>query len=161
MSEQPTRPELPSGYTEARSLEVPLKISPEQFPWLDKPQDLQLARCTLQDGESFYLASAIGTHPKLVESAEGMNPHQKRNTDNMFYSRVPEVVKQGFSHHAETMPEPTTAFAIFVLRNRGGQRVYFARPTLELPQGMEKLPLIIRLGACDKNQQGKTLSVFK
>lgn len=161
MSEQlTTKADIPSGYTEVISLPEPLRAGPETLPWLKAETDLQIAECTLQDGTKFYLGSAIATHPSLVNSAEGMTDKQRRNTDNMLYSRLPELVTQGYSPLVETLPEPVTKFPILVMRNKGGQRVYCGRTTYQAPEDDVARPLIIRLGACDKNRQGDTLNVL-
>lgn len=108
----------------------------------------------------FLLASAVGTSDKLIEAANGMTKQQRENADNMFYSRIPEVVCRGYSPNVETLPSPVTKFSIHVMRNKGGQRVYFARVMLGIPEEQVTGPTILRLAVCDKNKQALVMSVL-
>ena len=155
-----TEPELPSGYEASRQIPETGAITPEQLPWLDGPMDLSIAEVTLQSGDTFYLASAIGGNKDLVQAAEGMTDHQRRITDNMFYSRLPEYVQNGFTQAADSVPDPPTDTPILAFKNKGGQRVYFTTLTVALkgthdPEtGREReVKIITRLAACDKNRQ--------
>lgn len=151
---------LPSGYESTQSLEHPLTIGPDVLPWLKEPYHLAVAECTLSSGETFYLASAIGSHPKLIQAAEAMTDDQRVNTDNMLYSRLPNLLSDGYHPHIEAYPSPATSFPIKTMRNNGGQRVYFSRLTHSQGPGDEPKPLILRLAACDKNKQGLIFSVL-
>jgi hypothetical protein len=160
MSEKPIRPNMPSGYENSHSLEQTVSVDDGVLPWLKGPYDLKITECTLQSGEIFLLSSAVGTSPKLVEAAQAMTDSQLKITDNMFYSRIPTVVSQRYSPSVETMPSTATEFPISVMRNKGGQRVYFARINLGLPQEQNYGPTIVRLGVCNKNKQGAVMSVL-
>ncbi len=157
-------PKMPSGYESSMLLEAKAMVDERTLPWLKEPVELSVSECQLQGGDRFLVASAVGTHPKLVEAADAMTEGQKQNTDNMFYSRIPEVISKGFSPSVETMPKPSIDFPIHVMRNNGGQRVYFARIGLGLEQEQNLGPVVVRLSVCDKNKQGlvmKVLSGFK
>jgi hypothetical protein len=151
---------MPSGYETSYGLRETTVVDANVLPWLTEPRELSVSMCTMQSGEAFLLASAVGTSPKLVDAANGMTERQQRNTDNMFYSRVPEVVSRGYSPNVETMPSPATDFPIYVMRNPGGQRVYFARIALGIAEEKDTGPTIVRLAVCDKNTQGKVMSVL-
>jgi hypothetical protein len=153
-------PNLPSGYESSESLNRDVRIDGDTLPWLSEPYNVSLSRCTLQTGETFLIASVIGTNPKLIEAANGMNEGQQRNTDNMLYSRIPTFLSQGYSPAVETMPDPITNFPIGVMRNKGGQRVYFARIRLGVPEEDISGPTIIKLAVCDKNKQAKVMSAL-
>jgi hypothetical protein len=160
MSEKSIIPNMPSGYEDSVSLEQTVLVDGNILPWLNRPYDLKVAECTLQSGEKFLLSSAVGTSPKLVEAAHAMTDSQLKITDNMFYSRIPTVISQGYSPSVETMPSTSTDFPIGVMRNKGGQRVYFARVNLGIPQEQAYGPTIVRLGVCDKNKQENVMSVL-
>jgi hypothetical protein len=160
MTEQaPQSPRMPSGYESSLTLPEQVFVDQDILPWVEEPFPLTISEFTLQGGESFKMASAIGSHQKLIEAAKAMTEGQRRNTDNMFYSRIPIVVSQGYSPNVETMQNPTTDFPIFVMRNNGGQRVYFGRTNLNVG-GRESEPVIIRLAACDKNKQALVMPVL-
>lgn len=150
----------PSGYESSHGLQERATVDSNTLPWLDQPQELAVSQCTLQSGETFLLASAVGTSPKLVEAANGMTDKQRHNTDNMFYSRIPSIVSKGYSPSIEIMPSPVTDFPIHVMRNKGGQRVYFTRVNLGLPEEQASGPTIVRLAVCDKNKQSVVVSVL-
>ena len=151
---------MPSGYESSHGLQERATVDGNTLPWLNQPQELAVSQCTLQSGETFLLASAVGTSPKLVEAANGMTDKQRQNTDNMFYSRIPAVVSKGYSPSIEIMPSPVTDFPIHVMRNKGGQRVFFARVNLGLPEEQTLGPTIVRLAVCDKNKQSLVVSVL-
>lgn len=158
-------PNLPSGYRSVEQLPQPARIDGTVLPWLRDVYDLSLAHCELDNGASFLLASAVGTHPDLVKAAEAMNDHEQRSTNNMFYSRLASFVDSGHSPQVETLPEPSTPFPVRVMRNKSGQRVYFAVPRLVVPSTVERPqpseePVVIRLGACDKNKQKLVVPVL-
>ncbi len=160
MSEQLNNPGLPSGYEMSRSLPEPLTVGQDSLPWLKEPAALQVAECKVQGGESFYLASAIGTSDKLTKAAEGLTEDQRRITDNMFYSRLQGFLDKDPNARVEQYPNAETPFPIFVFKNKGGQRVYFGSTTFQ-PEGVtESKQLIIRLAVCDKNRQGLVFPVL-
>lgn len=158
----PKQPEtnLPSGFISAEQLHQPLTLDETVLPWLKEPTQVSVARCELEGGKGFYLASAIGTNRRLVDAAEAMNNHQKRITDNLFYSHIPGYIESGFANNVETMPNQATSFAIHVMRNRGGQRVYFGMPRLSLDKKSEPVPVVLRLGVCDKKEQDDVMKVL-
>lgn len=150
---------LPSGYLQAERIPFSAELGYEVLPWIDTPQELSVARCVVQGGIEFYLASAVGTHPNLVKAAEGLNEHQQRNVNNMMYSRLPGYVQNHHGPNIETLRKPATDFPVRVMKNQGGQRFYFATPELPFSDGSNH-PVVLRLGACDKNRQELVLSVL-
>lgn len=156
-AEQSFTPEtnLPSGYQSVEQLSEPSRLTPDQLPWLDGPTEISTVRCTLQGGETFLFASAVGTHPDLVAAANKMTSQQDKNTNNMLYSRLAGFVSNGYTSpqvsSCDTMPIPS-----FVLRNNGGQRVYFSMIT----SANSTDRLFIKLAACDKNNQQKVINVI-
>lgn len=132
-------------------------LDSEVLPWLDGPVELTSALITMKDRECppFLVASAIGTSDQLTHAAEAMTPNQRVNTDNMFWSRVGNFVRDGYHPKVETMPKSSTEDPIHIMRNNGGQRVYFMLRTTD--KGM---PTIIRLAACDKNRQKFAMKVL-
>lgn len=149
---------LPSGYLAVEQLAERPVVDAQMLPWLSGPVDLGVTRCTLANGETFLLASAVGTSPKLVSAAESMTDHQKRIADNMFYSRLPTFIMNGHANNVETMASPSTPFPIKIVRNPGGQRVYFGVIGLSVGRAPERT--VIRLGVCDKNRQAAVLAVL-
>jgi hypothetical protein len=162
MSEQLPQPEsnLPSGYKSAEWLPKPIKLDENVLPWLKSPLEISVSRCELDSGTSFYVASAISSHDDLVEAAKAMTKKQKHITDNMFYSRLAGYVENHASGNVETFPRPSTPFAIHVMRNNGGQRVYFGEPKLKVPGEEEPVSVFLRLATCDKNGQGDIFKVL-
>lgn len=132
-----------------------IKLKAEEFPWLQTDTTLSTALVTMEDVTCppFRFGSAIGTNAKLVQAAEGMSEGQSRNADNMLWSRIGGFVRDKHSSSVEKMPESSTASPIHVLRNNGGQRVYFI--AREAQDGVIE---VIRLAACDKNKQGDVMS---
>jgi hypothetical protein len=158
--EQPTlNPNLPSGFLHVESYPEAALVSDDQLPWLDGSAKLSLASCEVQNGQTFLLANAVGTHPNLIAAAESMNGQQQKSVNNMFYSRIQSFVENGHAPNVETMNNQATEFPIHVMRNKSGQRVYFGLATLQGESG-SSLPVVIRLGACDKNKQGLVMSVL-
>lgn len=152
---------LPSGYEASESLDQIVKIDNTTLPWLKEPFEMTVSKCRLDSGREFLIASAIGTHSNLIEAAQGMNDGQRKATDNMFYSRLPEIILNQYSPNVETLENPITKFPIFVMRNKSGQRVYFARIQLDdLAEQQQLGPTNVRLAVCDKNKQKKALSVL-
>lgn len=165
MHESSPNPNLPSGYVRVEHLQAPVTINDETLPWLQGDYDLAVAQCELQDGTNFYLASAVGTHDKLVTAAEAMNDHQQRSVNNMFYSRIASFITDGHSPQIETTSGPSTPFPIKVMRNKSGQRVYFGVINASIgaeQNGQESsvVPIVLRLGVCDKNKQAMVMSVL-
>jgi len=150
---------LPQGYEAAARLGTMAVVDCTVLPWMKEPDTLSVAHVTLQGGSEFYLASAIGTDPSLVEAANELNDHQQRNVDSMLYARLPELVQRGHAPNIETLSEPVTSFPIRVMRNQGGQRLYFARTELSLTNGRQR-SIVLRLGVCDKSNQMKVLGVL-
>lgn len=149
---------VPSGYEQAAFVGM-AQLGQEILPWVREPLEVAVTQCSLQGGQTFYLASAVKSHPKLVEAAESMNAQQRTNADNMFYSRLAGFVQQGYSSNVETMEDPATPANMYVMRNNGGQRVYFTIAPLKMEDG-QTVDTVIRLGVCDKNQQAKALRVL-
>ncbi len=151
---------MPSGYEASERLEQLASINETVLPWLQGPYELTVTKCRLGSGEEFLIASALGTHPKLADAARAMTDKQRQITDNMFYSRLPAIVINGYSPNIETMPKPITDFPVYVMRNNGGQRVYFSRISLGLAEEQQCGPVIVRLAVCDKNKQQLAISVI-
>jgi hypothetical protein len=151
---------LPSGYLAAEQLPEHLTVDTELLPWLREPHELTVAKCDIDGGTSFYLASVVGSHRRLIAAAEGMTDDQKQITDNMFYSRIAGFVQNGHAPNVDTLPKPATDFPIHVMRNKGGQRAYFGIPLLPLKPGEQPVPVVLRLGVCDKNKQGEVMKVL-
>lgn len=158
-------PNLPSSYVRVEHLPEPVTVNQDTLPWLQGPYDLSVARCELQDGTSFFLANAVGSHDKLITAAESMNDHQQRSVNNMFYSRLPAYVADGHSPQIETLSGSSTEFPLKVMRNKSGQRVYFgviSAPVETVPStGLtSESPIVVRLAVCDKSKQGLVMSVL-
>lgn len=161
--EQAPRPNLPDGIRHAEQLRQGVTVGPETLPWVQKgAYEMSITKVTAEDGTEFLLGSAVDSHPRLQKAAEAMDDHQRGITDNMFYSRIAGFVDKGFSTAIETVPKESTNFPIHVMRNKGGQRVYFGVPRINIDPSTPdvKEPVVIRLGVCDKNKQGETLKVL-
>jgi hypothetical protein len=156
----PEQPNLPSGYISAEQLPAPLQLGHDMLPWIGEGETaaINLTRCTLTSGVEFLVGSALKTHDRLAKAAQGMNEQQQRNCDNMFYSRVAGYIEGGLqSSNVENMPDTAAPFAIKVLRNNGGQRVYFG---LFTTPGTGDLPVVLRLAACDKERQVQVMKII-
>lgn len=136
---------------------APLTVGQGELPWLSEPVELGAVLVTMRDETcpKFIVASAIGTNRRLTSAAEGMTDRQRENTDNMFWSRVSTFVRDGFHSRVETMPDPVTERPMHVMRNSGGQRVYF-----NIRRAEDGTPIVTRLGVCDKNRQSPVLKVL-
>lgn len=145
---------LPSGYSSVEQLPQKSLVSPEQLPWLDSPVELSTVRCTLQGGETFLFASAVGTHADLIAAASKMTTQQDKNTNNMLYSRLAGFVSDGFS--SPLVSAFNSLPGGLAMSNRGGQRVYLTMASR--PDSPERL--FIKVAACDKNNQGKVINVI-
>jgi hypothetical protein len=155
-------PNLPSGFLTVEQYPHEAVLTEVVLPWIARGQETRvaIAECSLQNGQTFLLASAIGSHPKLVEAANAMTQQQSEIANNMFYSRIQTYLDQGHAPNIETMPEVGTNFPIKVMRNKGGQRVYFGLARVTLSDGSEDMPVVLKLGSCDKNKQGLVTSVL-
>jgi len=152
------QPKFPHESIEAsEGLGSPLQVSTTEMPWLTHETELSAAVVTMKDETcpQFIVASAIGTDDRLVDAARGMTDGQRTNTDNMFWSRIGGFVRDGYHSRIETMPDTSTEHPVHVMRNNGGQRVYFT--TRREDNGMLA---VVRLAACDKNKQGKVMKVL-
>ncbi len=156
--EQPAQtPNIPSGYTEVAKVPETLHIGPDQLPWASEQQELQMSLCKLQGGAEFLLASALKSHDDLTEAANSMSKQQSENCNNMFYSRVAGFIQNGnAASNVDTFPDARTDFPIRVLRNKGGQRVYFG----VMRDEASGRTIILKLGACDKNKQAQVTNVL-
>lgn len=149
--------ELPSGYLKTEMVSEPLVLTGAEMPWLNEDMNFGLTKCTLQSGKEFLLGSALRTHKDLASAAESMTEQQQANCNNMFYSRVAGLIDGNMtSNSVESFPGAATSFPIRVLRNKGGQRVYFGM----MNDNATGLPIVLRLGACDKNKQAQVTGVF-
>lgn len=135
----------------------PVVLGTEDLPWLNEPVELTAAAVTMKDETCppFLVASALGTSDRLVDAAQGMTEGQRENTDNMFWSRIGNFVKDGYHPRIETMPKPSTEEPIHVMRNNGGQRVYFTFRKTD-----EGMPVVVRLAVCDKNKQKQVMKML-
>lgn len=151
-------PNLPSGYISAEQLQANAFVDQRALPWLDEPYGLSIANCGIEGGKTFLVASAIGSHPRLIAAAEGMTDKQRHITDNMFYARIASYIESGYASNVETLPKAVTTFPIHVMRNNGGQRVYFGVPRLDIAG--DDVPVVLRLAVCDKNKQSEVMKVL-
>lgn len=153
---------LPSGYVKAEQLPNPVEIDENVLPWLEGPYALYVAACELIDGTQFLTGSVVGSSNKLIHAAEGMTDKQRTITDNMFYSRIAGYMQNGGqSSGVESVPKAKTDFAVHVMRNNGGQRVYFGVANLKLNKDdADTRPVVLRLAVCDKNRQGDIFKVL-
>jgi hypothetical protein len=151
---------IPSGFESASQLPETAFVDGDILPWMaDREAELTVAHVTLQGGGDFYLASAVGTHDKLVKAANALSGQQQQNVDNMLYARLPSFVRDGHASNIETLPSPSTGFPIRVMRNHGGQRLYFAQADMPMSNGNRE-QVFLRLGVCDKSSQALVLGVL-
>jgi hypothetical protein len=149
---------LPSGYERVEQLSEKIAVGPDVLHWVNEPQELSVAKCTMSTGQEFYLANAVGTNSKLIEAADSLTEHQQRNVNNMFYSRLPGFMENFYSSGVDTKPSRSTELPLYVTRNKAGQRVYFSTPEVQV-EG-EPTRIALRLAACDKNKQWQVLKVL-
>jgi hypothetical protein len=151
---------VPSGYESSESLDRIIAVGGDVLPWLDQNEkfNLHISKLDLTGVGSFLVASAIGSNRNLVSAASGLTEHQSNIVNNMFYSRLAGFISNGQSASVETFEDAVTPFPIKVMRNNGGQRVYFARVALGIPEEDEYGATVLRLAVCDKNEQ---LTVMK
>lgn len=151
---------LPSGYVRAELMPFQAVVDGTVLPWLgDKQRQFSVAECEVQGGVTFLLASAISTHAKLTEAANRLNVKQQGNVDNMMYSRLPPFIEHHRSPLVDIMENPITPFPVYVMKNQGGQRVYFAKTNLPTTDGTAR-NIVVRLGVCDKSDQELVCSVL-
>ena len=126
---------VPSGYDSSEYLVSDLSVDASVLPWLDSNERFQIhvSKMDVTGSKPFLIASVIGSNKHLIQAASGMSDHQS---------------------------EAITAFPIKVMRNKSGQRVYFARVNLGLPVEDQYGPTILRLAACDKNHQMTVMKVL-
>lgn len=141
----------------AERVSGPVRFTNEDLPWINDSVDLNAALVTPKDKTcpQFIFASAVGTHRKLVEAADALTEGQQQNVDNMFWSRIGPLLRDGYSPLVDTVPNPRTNAPMFVTKNEGGQRVYFG-----ISRSENGLPLVVRFGVCDKNKQDSAISVL-
>ena len=153
---------VPSGYDSSEYLGSDLSVDASVLPWLESSERFQIhvSKMDVTGSKPFLIASVIGSNKHLIQAASGMTDHQSEVTNNMFYSRLPGFLETGQSSNVDTLDESSTAFPIKVMRNKSGQRVYFARVNLGLPEEEQFGPTILRLGVCDKNHQMTVMKVL-
>lgn len=135
-----------------------MSVDSQFLPWISEPVELLGgALVTMRDEKCppFIVRSAVGTNKRLEGAAQAMTEQQSANANNMFWSRIGPFVRDGYQPHVETMPHPATNTPIHVMRNNGGQRVYFM--SSKEPDGTV---VVTRLGVCDKNKQRQVLKVL-
>lgn len=152
---------LPPGVQSSELYRDHFELDSTTLPWLQGPFDVSIVRCVVNENTDYLLASAIGSHRKLEEAANGLTPHQSGIVNNMFYSRLAAFAQHGSAVNTiDTMPNPATSFPIRVMRNRGGQRAYFGVPLLPVGGSGELVPVVLRLGVCDKKLQARVMQVL-
>ena len=152
---------LPSGYAETMHIDEKVVLGKNVLPWLTGPDyEVNVVDCTLQSGKHFLLASAVGSHPALIDAAMSLDRVQNNAVNNMFYSRIPEIAEKGYSPSVDSVPNPITPYSLMVMRNPAGQRVYFARLLIGSILEDQYGPTIVRLAVCDKNKQAKVMNVL-
>lgn len=152
---------LPPGVQSSELYRDHFELDSTTLPWLHEPYDVSIVRCVVSDDTNYLLASAVGSHRKLEEAANGLTPHQSGVVNNMFYSRLAAFAQHGNAVSTiDTLPNPATPFPIRVMRNQGGQRAYFGVPLLPVGESGALLPVVLRLGVCDKNKQTLVMPVL-
>ncbi len=152
---------LPSGYAGTKQLDKSVVLGKDILPWLSGPDyKVTVVDCSLQSGRHFLIASAVGSHPSLIEAATSLDKVQNNSVNNMFYSRIPEIIEKGYSPSVDSIPSPVTTYDLKVMRNPAGQRVYFARLLIGASLENQYGPTIVRLAVCDKNKQAKVMKVL-
>lgn len=160
MGEIPTQnPNLPSGFISVEQYPESAIITPDILPWVKEPMTVGVVQCEIQGGHTFLLASAVGTHQRLINAAEALPPQGQKNANNMFYSRLQGFIADGHAPQVETLKGPATDFPIHVMRTGYGTRVYFAKTNVPGENG-STLPLYMRISACDKTTQPGVLKVI-
>ncbi len=151
---------MPPGIVSSEMLPGRFALPEGTLPWVDGPYELTLARCDAGDGTSYLLGSAVGSHRNLESAAEAMTEKQSRNANNMFTSRLATFIRDGQAPNVDLLPKPVTDFNIHVMRNNGGQRVFFGITEVTVAEGSPPEPVVLRLGACDMNKQGQVIRVL-
>lgn len=156
----PVQPNLPPGILASEQVIPAYTVDESVLPWVEDLYSFSIARCDVGDNTEFLLGSVIDSSKRLRQAAEGMTEHQRGITDNMFYSRIAGFIQGGQASNVDTLPSSATPFPIHVMRNQGGQRVYFGVPRLQLVEGEDPQPVVIRLAVCDKNKQVLVMRVL-
>jgi len=150
------QPKLPSGFKEVKKADTTLQVTPDEIPWLRKDAAVNLVLITMKDSmnSQLYFGSAI-RGKVLVGAANNMSEHQKNITDNLLYAHLPDIAETKVIRFAQRLVNAITDRPIFYFANKGGQRVYFIRLA-----DIDNVPLIVRIGVCDKTDQAEVLTIL-
>lgn len=149
---------LPSGLKEVKPNQAILTLTAKSLPWLNgrdqPPVPLALVTLSGTENRQFYLGSFIG-HPDLLEAARSLTPSQSDSVNQLFYTCLPDLVRQGFHPAVDLVKHPRGGVNILYAANKGGQRVYFMRF-----DPINNLAVIVKVAACDKNKEDLVLGVL-
>lgn len=151
---------MPPGIISSEMLPGRFELPEGTLPWVDGPYEVSIARCDTGDDTSYLLASVVGSHKQLEGAAEAMTDKQSRNANNMFSSRLAGYMQHGQAPGVDLLPKPVTDFNIHVMRNNGGQRVFFGITEVAINDGEPPQPVVLRLAACDMNRQSQVIRVL-
>ncbi|MBI2314802.1 hypothetical protein HYU93_01965 [Candidatus Daviesbacteria bacterium] len=155
---------LPDGFRKVVPDMVKLPLTIGKIPWLKEGNGgtgngdttISLALVTLSDtgNRQFYLGSYI-RHRVLLEATENLTGEQSDSVNQLFYSCLPDIVRNNYNPKVKTVENPHGGVSIFYRGNRAGQRAYFMRF-----DSINGLPVIVKVAVCDKERQGLVLSVL-
>jgi hypothetical protein len=154
--EQQKSKNLPTAFEAVENIGETFLVGNHVLPWLSNEQEIPLVRVRLAGtGQVFHFGSAI-RGKRLQDAATALDERRNRVVDQLFYSRIPDLITSGFAHSAKVLENRTTDDPIYYFGNKSGQRVYFMKFNGE----QRELPLILRIAVCDKANQSDVLSVL-
>ncbi len=148
---------LPYGIINVEKTDYAINLTEETFPWLNSndlqsPSYLQLA--TFSNGKQAYIGSAV--RGKLINLAEKANQSSGRQDLNrIFYKGILHFLEnnnKGF----DTLQYPNSDQSIYYIKH-DALRIYFIRMQ-DIKFGDKNLPVLVKIGICQKNDQFNLLS---
>ncbi|OGH18103.1 MAG: hypothetical protein A3F31_02045 [Candidatus Levybacteria bacterium RIFCSPHIGHO2_12_FULL_38_12] len=129
-------------------------LTPDDFPWLEKDEEVSLSKMTLHDkSKKFYLGTLIKSKNGKLEEAEHMlSDHEKRLIDTLFHTILPDVIQKGSHRLVARLETGIAKKPLFRASKPGGSRVYFTRL-----DDIDGKPVILCVAKADKDSKSYDL----
>ncbi len=145
-------------FKEVRHTGRVLRLTNQEIPWLSarESEECPLVLITMADtkGSQVYFGSFI--RGKVKEAASKMTPEEKHDADTLLYKKLPGIAQKGkITELAQMVLEEVSDQPVYYYGNRGGLRVYIMQR-----DSIDGIPVIVRVGVCNKNGEADLLSTI-
>ena len=145
--------EKPLKLREAERADAKVRIHKTDLPWLPGGfHEAHLIKMRTGNQEFLFGSAIIGR--ALTDAANQLDAHRSEICNNLLYTHLPSFAA-GYNPKVATLAHAITNKPIFYIWNKGGQRVYFMRFG-----NLDRMPIIVKIAACDKANQTDVLSVL-